>query len=285
MTVERTVLEHYRHGTLEEALLKGLTAAGKDIDKLTPNDLSAADEFHIGGRQATAEFAAEFKPTAGTHWLDIGSGLGGPSRYVAHTYRCRVTGVDLSEEYVAVSGALAQRVGLGDQVSYRQASALALPFEDGTFDGVYMQHVGMNIADKVKLFGEVHRVLKTDGIFALYDVMSGDSGVFSYPVPWASDEGANFIESPATYRALLAAKGFELVKERNRLDFAMEFFRALQARSGRTGSPPRFGLHIVMGANAAQKAGNMLSLIERGVIIPVEMICRRVEINPHAGNV
>ena len=50
MTVERTVIEHYRHGALEEALLAGLIAAGKDPDKLTPDDLAAADEFHIGGR-------------------------------------------------------------------------------------------------------------------------------------------------------------------------------------------------------------------------------------------
>ena len=285
MTVERTVLEHYRHGALEDALLKGLAAAGKDIDKLTPDDLAPADEFHIGGRQATVDFAAEFKPAAETHWLDIGSGLGGPSRYVAQTYRCRVTGVDLSEEYVAVAGALAQRVGLGDRVSYRQASALALPFEDNAFDGAFMQHVGMNIADKTKLFGEIHRVLKPNGILALYDVMSGNDGVFSFPVPWASGEGTNFIETPATYRALLSAKGFEVTGERNRRDFAMATFRALQARSGRARAPSKFGLQIVMGANTPQKVANMFGMIERGTIVPVEMICRRVEINPHAGNV
>ena len=75
MSDERSVLEHYRHGALEDALLKGLAAAGKDIGKLTPDDLAPADEFHIGGRQATVDFAAEFKPAAETHWLDIGSGL------------------------------------------------------------------------------------------------------------------------------------------------------------------------------------------------------------------
>ena len=180
---------------------------------------------------------------------------------------------------------LAQRVGLGDRVSYRQASALALPFEDNTFDGAFMQHVGMNIADKTKLFGEIHRVLKPDGIFALYDVMSGNDGVFSFPVPWASDEGTNFIETPATYRALLSAKGFEVTGERNRRDFAMATFRALQAKGERAGAPSKFGLQIVMGANTPQKVANMFGMIERGTIVPVEMICRRVEINPHAGNV
>jgi ubiquinone/menaquinone biosynthesis C-methylase UbiE len=277
MSVEHTVIAHYRHGTLEDALLKGLAAAGKDLDKLTPDDLAPADEFHIGGRQATVDFAAAFEPAADMHWLDIGSGLGGPSRYVVHHYKCRVTGVDLSEEYVAVAGSLARRVGLGGKVSYRQASALALPFADDSFDGAYMQHVGMNIADKAKLFNEVHRVLKPGGVFAIYDVMRGSEGVFTYPVPWASGAESNFVETPATYRALLTAEGFEVVEEHDRSDFAMAFFKALQARMARTGAPPAFGLQIVMGATAPQKVANMIGLVERGTIAPVVMICRRVE--------
>jgi ubiquinone/menaquinone biosynthesis C-methylase UbiE len=285
MTVERTIVEHYHHGALEDALLKALAADGKDINNLTPDDLAPADEFHIAGRPATIDFVAEFKPAADTHWLDIGSGLGGPSRYLARTYNCRVTGVDLSEEYVAVADSLSQRVGLGGKVSYRQASALALPFDNKTFDGAYMQHVGMNIADKAKLFGEVHRVLKPGGVFAIYDAMRGDDSVFNYPVPWASSEEMNFIEKPATYRALLAAEGFEVVKERNRRDFAMHLFGALKAKVVKAGGPSKFGLQIVMGTNTSQKVGNMVRMIERGTVAPVEMICRRVEINPHAGNV
>lgn len=285
MTVERAVIEHYRHGALEDALLKGLAAAGKDLDRLTPDDLAPADEFHIGGRQATVDFAAEFNPEADMHWLDIGSGLGGPSRYVAHHYKCRVTGVDLSEEYVEVAGSLSRRVGLEGKVGYRQASALDLPFKDHTFDGAYMQHVGMNIADKATLFGEVHRVLKPGGTFAIYDVMRGNDGDFSYPVPWASSEETNFIATPATYRGLLTAEGFEVVKERNRRDFALDFFKALQARMAQAGGPSAFGLQIVMGSSSAHKAANMIGLVERGTIVPVVMICRRVEANPHAGNV
>lgn len=285
MTVERTVIENYRHGTLEDALLKGLAAAGKDIDRLTPDDLAPADEFHIGGRQATVDFAAEFAPAAGMHLLDIGSGLGGPSRYIAQQYRCRVSGVDLSEEYVAVAGSLSQRVGLAGKVDYRQARATELPFSDGNFDGAYMQHVGMNIAEKAKLFSEVHRVLKPGALFAIFDVMRTDEGPFGYPVPWASSEDTNFIETPATYRALLTAEGFEVVKERNRRQFALDFIRALQAKIAEAGGPSTFGLQVVLGATAPQKLANMSAMIERGTIAPVEMICRRVEVNPHAGNV
>lgn len=286
MTVEeRAVIEHYHHGTLEDAFLEALAAAGKDINNLTLDDVAPADEFHTGGRQATVGFTDEFEPAANTHWLDIGCGLGGASRYVAHTFSCHVTGVDLSQEYVALAGSLAQRVGLGGKVSYRQGSALALPFEDNSFDGAFMQHVGMNIADKSKLFAEVHRVLKPDGIFAIYEIMRANGGTFNFPLPWASGEETNFIETPVTYRALLTAEGFEVIKERDRSDFAMDFFRGLQAKTAKAGGPSKFGLHIVMGANAPQKVSNMIDLIERGTVAPVEMICRRVEVNPHAGNV
>lgn len=284
MTVERIVIEHYRHGALEEALLKGLVAAGKDLDKLTPDDLAPADEFHIGGRQATVDLAADFNPAAGTHILDIGSGLGGPARYFAQAYHCRVTGIDLSEEFVAVATSLTRRVGLSAQVDYRQASALALPFADASFDGAYMENVGMNIADKVKLFNEVHRVLKPNGIFAMFDVMRINEGDFRFPVPWASGAEGNFIETPATYRALLSAEGFEIIKERDRRQFAIDFFAAEKARLAKSGRPA-LGLHIVNGPAAREKFFNMLAMLESGVISVVEMICRRVERNPHAGYV
>lgn len=285
MPTEDHVIAHYRHGALEEALLAGLAAAGKDLDRLTPEDLAAADEFHVGGRAATRDFAAALAPEPGTHLLDIGSGIGGPSRFFAEHYRCRIDGVDLSAEYVATASALARRVGLADRVAYRHASALDLPFPDATFDAAYMQHVGMNIADKSRLFKEVHRVIKPGGLFAIYDVMRIGDGPFSYPVPWSSGEESNFIATPAEYRALLTADGFEIVQERNRLDFALAFFEEMQAKMAASGGPPPFGQHILMGANAREKVGNIRNLVRSGIIAPVEFIARRVEPNPHAGNV
>ena len=104
-------------------------------------------------------------------------------------------------------------------------------------------------------------------------------------MPWASDEDTNFIETPATYRSLLSAEGFEVIKERDRSDFALGFFKALQTKGPQAGGPSKFGLQIVMGASSPQKAANMISLVERGTVRPMVMICRRVEVNPHAGNV
>jgi len=277
MELEQSVAQHYTHGSLEGAIFGALAASGKDLDHLAPADLAPVDEFHIGGRQATTEFAAELEIEAGLHLLDIGSGLGGASRYFAHECRCRVTAIDLTEEYVRAAEALAKRVGLENQVSYQHGSALALPFAPRSFDGAYMLHVGMNIQDKARLFAEVQRVLKPGGIFGIYDVMreSGE-GDLSFPVPWASSPDTSFVESAVTYRCLLESARFEVQKERSRREFAVEFFRQMRARAAQGGGPPPLGLHILMGTSAPQKVANMIDNLERGLIAPTEIISRTI---------
>ncbi len=268
---------HYTHGSLERTILDGLAAAGKDPDRLAPADLAPVDEFHIGGRQATIDFAAQMEVGPGLHLLDVGCGLGGASRFFAHERGCRVTGIDLTEEYVRAAEALARRVGLADRVSYRHGSALDLPFAPGTFDGAYMLHVGMNIEDKARLFAEVRRVLRQGGLFGVYDVMrEGGEGDLGFPVPWASSPATSFVESAATYRRLLEDAGFAVQKERSRRGFAIEFFRRMRAQAVRGGGPPPLGLHILMGASAPQKAANMMHNLERGLIAPTEIIARAV---------
>jgi ubiquinone/menaquinone biosynthesis C-methylase UbiE len=273
MEIEQAVVRHYAHGSLEETILNALAAAGKDVNRLAPKDLAPVDEFHIGGRQATVAFAQQFDPRPGMRLLDIGCGLGGAARYFADARGCHVTGIDLSGEYVAVANALAARVGLDQQVSCEQGSALALPFAAGSFDGAYMFHVGMNIENKPKLFAEVRRVLAPSGLFGIYDVMRLGAGELSYPVPWASGPESSFVAAAASYRRLLEAEGFDVMKERSRRDFALEVFGQMRAR-GATAEPGSLGLHIVMGARAAQKVKNMIGDISAGLIAPTELICR-----------
>jgi 2-polyprenyl-3-methyl-5-hydroxy-6-metoxy-1,4-benzoquinol methylase len=151
-TIEDRGAGHYAQPELEKTILGALAAAGKDVDRLTTGDLAPIDEFHTGGREATAEFAAQLGLRPDMHILDIGCGIGGSARFLAERYGCRVTGIDITDDYVRTAEALARRVGLADRVVYRRASALALPFEPGTFDGATMMHVGMNIEDKPALF-------------------------------------------------------------------------------------------------------------------------------------
>lgn len=273
MNTDKLVSRHYSNESLEKTILDALTAAGKDLKNLSHADLAPVDEFHIGGRQATIDFAGQLDLHPGMHLLDVGCGLGGASRYFAQEHGCRVTGIDLTEDYVNAARMLSGRVGLDGVVSYQPASALSLPFPDGSFDGAYMLHVGMNIADKAKVFAEVRRVLKPGSVFGIYDVMRENEGEFSYPVPWSAVPETNFIDTAANYKQSLASAGFVVHQERSRRDFAVEFFRQMRERMAQS-APSPLGLQIVMGATAPQKVANMIGLLDRGVIAPTEIISR-----------
>src|SRR5664279_1214454 len=110
MSTEASVAEHYTRGHLEEAILTAITQAGKDPANLTPADLSAVDEFHVGGLEATQELAAHMELRSGLRLLDVGSGIGGPARYFAGGHGCNVVGIDLTKEFVQVATSLTRLV-------------------------------------------------------------------------------------------------------------------------------------------------------------------------------
>ncbi len=111
MTTDRSVSEHYSHGRLVAAICEGLAALGKTPDTVTIDDLAAVDEFHIGGRQATEDFIGQLGLAADHRVLDVGCGIGGPARFVAERFGCRVGGIDLTPEYVETARTLCEWVG------------------------------------------------------------------------------------------------------------------------------------------------------------------------------
>ena len=176
------VRDHYRATGLTERLKTALSVFGPEDQQLTPEQLGALDQFHTRGLAATAELASLAGITADMSVLDVGSGVGGPARLLAATCGCRVTGVDLSEPFVDAARYLTERTGQGGQVAFHAASALELPFDDGGFDAVFLQHVAMNISDRARLYREIRRVLKRGGRFATFDVVS-NAAELHYPVP------------------------------------------------------------------------------------------------------
>ena len=170
---------------LTTRILEALQESGRSIDELTYRDLIPVSELHNRGKQATVDLArlAEIQPEH--HVLDLGCGIGGPARTLAAEFGCRVTGIDISDEFCTAAQSLNELVGLSGNISIRTADALALPFEDESFDIVWTQHASMNIADKQALFTEMHRVLRPGGKLALHDVMAGPVQPVHFPVPWA----------------------------------------------------------------------------------------------------
>jgi len=273
MKTEQQVATHYSHGSLLQAILDAMQKMGKDPERFTAIDLSTGDEFHLGGLPATTALAKDLGLAPGMHVLDVGCGIGGPARYFAEGHTCRVTGIDLTEEFVQVAAELTRRCGLSDRAVFRQGSALDLPFGDGTFDAATLIHVGMNIADKARLFGEVRRVLKPGALFCVYEVMRAGEGDLPYPMPWAQSTETSFVERPDAYRRLLSAAGFKIESEQNRRAFVLDLAREMRAKIERDGLPA-LNQHVLIGPAARERLGNVMATLERGTIAPVEMIAR-----------
>lgn len=265
-----TVVSHYSHGELLPAILRGLAAMGKPTDPIDSDDLAAGDEFHIGGRAATTALFDQLGWQTGMHVLDVGSGIGGPARYLARHRHAQVTGVDLTPEFVEVARELTRRCGLADMVDFQLGNALELPVPDHVIDAACLLHVGMNIEDKARLFTEVRRVLRPGSWFAIYDVMQVGSGQIDYPVLWAPDAEGSFVAEQQTYRRLLIQGGFQVQHERDRRESSIEFFSRLRALW--TNGPPPLSPHIVIGPDFATKIANVVDAMRRGLLAPTEMI-------------
>jgi SAM-dependent methyltransferase len=275
MTDVSVVASHYTRSDLLQAISAGVERLGKTTETVAIEDLAPVDEFHIGGSLATRSFLDQVDIAAEDHVLDVGCGLGGTSRFAANAYGCRVTGIDLTDAYVETGEALCSWVGLDDRVALVRGNALGMDFPPSTFDKAFMLHVGMNISDKGSLAEEIWRVLKPGGVLGIYDVMRVGSEELVFPVPWATVAEASWVASPDDYRKALVTAGFELACERNRRDFALEFFERLRADAAEAQGPPPLGLHILMGQNASLKVRNMIENISQGRVAPVEVIARK----------
>ena len=246
------VRDHYRATGLTERLKTALAVFGPEDSRLTPQQLAALDQFHTRGLAATADLATLAGITADMSVLDVGSGVGGPARALAASNGCRVTGVDLSEPFVDAARYLTERTGQSGKVSFQAGSALELPFDDGRFDAVLLQHVAMNIVDRVTLYREIRRVLKVGGRFATYDVVL-KGGEPHYPVPWARTPATSSLFTAEATREAVEPAGFRTLVWQDDSEMAKAWFAQVRA----SGPPPSPNLGVVMGPDFAQLSGNL----------------------------
>ena len=265
-----SVEEHYAAPGLLLRVRDALKRSGLDPDHLRQADIEKLDQFHVGGLDATDDLAAAAKIQASDRVLDLGSGIGGPSRHLASSIGCRVTGLDLTREYCEVATALAQSTGLAHLVDYQQGDALHTPFENESFNVVWTQHASMNIEDKPALYREIFRVLAPNGRLALHDVVAG-SGPVRYPLPWASNAVFSFLIAEADLENALRDAGFRIESSIDQTKEGLDFLRQAASRPPSSG----FGLATLLGPDFPSMIANLIANLDAGSCRVIQIVSAR----------
>ena len=277
MTAASDVSRHYSRGDLLARLEARLREDGVDPRRPTFEALAPYDHFHGRGVEATEDMADRLRGVAATdHVLDVGSGLGGPARYFARRFGCRVSGIDLTAEFCEVARRLTSFLGLGERVSFEEGDALAMPFGDAAFDGAYSMNVSMNIADKRALYREIRRVLKPGGWLVLSEVVQGPGGEPDYPEPWARTAATSFLATAEETRANLAAAGFTIESERDTTEAALAYSARARAVVEAGGKPPHRAVSLILGTLAEEAVANTGRALRERRTLPVEFRGRKV---------
>ncbi len=245
------VREHYSATGLTGRIKAALAAIAPESQTLTITQLAPFDQFHTRGILATAELASAAGLDPSSRVLDVGCGVGGPARYFAATFGCEVAGIDLSPAFIDTAAYLTERCGLTDRVRFQVGDALRLPFEDATFDAVFLQHVAMNIEDRDGVYKGVRRILAPGGRFVIFDLVLRDGDVV-FPVPWARDASASFLLSESDTRTALERAGYKTMLWRDDTEAALDWFNTVMAQPQ---SSPNPGL--LMGPDFRTMTGNL----------------------------
>ena len=278
MVALNTLIENQYHTAgLYEDILKRLGEQEIELSNVSRRDIADVDEFHVRGAEVSQELASRIK-LDNSKVLDVGCGIGGPSRMLADDYNCQVTGIDLSHEYVRTAKGLSALVGLQDKTDYIWSNALDLPFENGSFDVVWTQHVQMNIRHKLKFYSEIERVLSEQGTFIYYDIFKTDSGEVNFPVPWADYASASFLGTTENMDDILERLCFKNLLTSDETDKGTRFLDDLFKKLKKNG-PSKLGLNVLMGPSTKEKLMNILLGLKEEQIVLQSGIYKKRAIN------
>ena len=234
-----TVIQFYdTHPINEEQIIQKLQIQGISLETLTEDILQDYDQDHYGGVEANDILAqkAGIQPTS--YVLDVGSGMGGPARYLAARYGCRVMGLDVTESRYRSALRLTKMVKLDHLVDFHLGNALNMPFADDTFDVVVGQETWAHIPEKARLIAECTRVVKVDGVIAFTDILRRGVLDHSEMERLQQDMAIPTLETAEGYGQLLAESGCILLEQEDLsghwaeiLNQRLEMYRSLKEQT------------------------------------------------------
>ena len=273
---DKAINKHYGISGIMDSIVRGLESSGKDLHALNLDDLAPIDEFHTRGKESTIEIANLAQIYPNHNVLDVGCGLGGSARYIANEHGCSVTGIDLTDEYIDVANKLTEFVHLTDKVSFKQGSALELPFSSESFDIVWTEHTQMNIADKEQFYGELGRVLKPNGRLVFHDIFFGTAGNPYYPTPWAEYDSLSSLCTQEEAKDAIEKSKLKVHDWKDKSEQSLEFFKKM-AKKIEVSGPPPVGFHLLMGKTAKTKLLNQVKNLEENRVSIVQGTALKIQ--------
>ncbi len=208
-------------------ILDAVQDSARDDGLLDVDVLQHHDQDHYDGPRALDILAAKAGIEHQHHVLDVGSGMGGPARYIAARLGCRVTGLDLTESRVLGARELTRRADLQQQVQFQQGSATQMPFDEDTFDIAISQEAMCHMPQKARVIAECARVLNPGGTLAFTDIVVNQA-LTAEETTFLADGIAQFdLQTFANYRQLLVENAFHIVSAE---DLSAEWTQVLTAR-------------------------------------------------------
>jgi cyclopropane fatty-acyl-phospholipid synthase-like methyltransferase len=179
---------------------------------LTASQLYPFDQLHYHGTDAVRAAAGLIGLGRDSRVLEIGSGLGGPARYLAATVGCHVTALELQPELHDLAASLTQRAGLAPRVDHVRGDALSFAFPDHGFDAVVSWLALHHISQRRRLLQRLVRTLRPNGRLFVEDlVVRAPFAAADIPAVRHTLYGVT-MTSAADYAADVGAAGFHDVE-------------------------------------------------------------------------
>ena len=156
-----------------ERIFNELREIGKSTsDTLLAEDLAKFDQLHYHGTDAIDISIKKLGINEKTKILDVGSGIGGPARYIANKTGAQITAIELQSDQHNLAKDLTRRCGLSNKVSHICGDILEYDFKDQTFDAVVSWLTLYHISDHEILLKKLYDLLNPNGFFYTEDITS-----------------------------------------------------------------------------------------------------------------
>lgn len=267
--------DYYQLNRPDEKVLSLLEKQYGPGQKVGVEELAIYDSFHLRGRAASISLAASVGMTQGLKILDVGSGPGGTARYLSDTFGAQVIGLDLTYSFSRLAKILSDKSRLSDFNRFVCASALEIPFNEEAFHMVWMEHVQMNIRDKALLVSELHRVLKSGGTLAMYEVFQSGNTPPDYPLPWAETPVGGTLTSHEIMKELLITSGFDVISWHDCLEEIKNWDKKRRLKRS-SDDKQLLGAEMLMGDHARNKVENITTAVLDKRLMVIEAVLKKL---------